>query len=120
MDLMATALDVAKAPFPAQLRGAATTPVEGRSLVPLLKQQPFARPGGLYFEHEGNMAAMEGDWKAVSTRAAGGKWALYNLAADRTEMQDVSAQEPERLRSMISRWEAWATRVLVKPSPGGR
>jgi arylsulfatase len=117
MDLMATALAAGGVSFPTEFDGKKTTPVEGRSLLPAFAGKPIARDEPLHFEHEGNMAVMDGDWKAVNTGGAGGKWALYHLATDRTEMHDLSAQEPDRLRALIEKWHPWAERTLVKPAP---
>ena len=117
MDLMATALDAGGVPFPGEFAGQKTTRPEGRSLLPAFTGKPLSREEGLGFEHEGNMAMVDGDWKAVNTSGAGGKWQLYNLAEDRTEMHDVAAQEPERLRALMAKWNAWAERTLVKPAP---
>jgi hypothetical protein len=40
-----------------------------------------------------------------------GAWALYNLAEDRTELNDRASEEPERARDMAAAWAAWAERV---------
>jgi arylsulfatase len=117
IDLMATALDASGASFPAEFAGQKTTPPEGRSLVPAFAGKPLPRDEGLLFEHEGNMAVIDGDWKAVNTSGAGGKWQLYDLTKDRTEMHDVAGQEPERLRALVAKWHTWSERTLVKPAP---
>jgi arylsulfatase len=117
VDLMATALDVGGVSFPEEFGGTKTTRPEGRSLLPAFAGKPLPREEGLLFEHEGNMAVIDGDWKAVNTNGAGGRWELYNLATDRTEMHDRAAAEPERLRALVSKWNAWSDRVLVKPAP---
>ena len=44
----------------------------------------------------------QGDWKLVSAKL--GKWELYNLDEDRTELNDLSAQHPERVRVMQTEW----------------
>jgi arylsulfatase A-like enzyme len=117
IDLMATALDVGGASFPAEFGGAKTTPPEGRSLVPAFADQPICRPEPLFFEHEGNMAIIDGDWKAVNTSGAGGNWHLYHLSVDRTEMHNVADQEPERLQALKEKWVRLSERTLVKPAP---
>jgi arylsulfatase len=44
-----------------------------------------------------------------------GKWELYDLEKDRTEMHDLAAQEPKRVKEMIGKWEAYAKRANVLP-----
>ena len=52
-----------------------------------------------------------GDWKLV--REYEKPWELYNLAADRTEMNDLASGQPARRDEMIAMWEAWATQHQV-------
>jgi arylsulfatase A-like enzyme len=112
IDIMATCVDVAGARYPTESNGQTITPLEGRSLVPAFANQPLNRV--LYWEHEGNRAVREGDWKLVAKGPAG-KWELYNLATDRTEMHDLSAQHPDRVAALRTQWEAYAERTAVLP-----
>jgi arylsulfatase len=41
------------------------------------------------------------------------------MAADRTEMNNLAAQYPERVKEMAAQWEAWSKRVGVLPWPLG-
>ncbi|MFN9911285.1 MAG: arylsulfatase, partial [Pirellulaceae bacterium] len=70
----------------------------------------------LYWEHEGNAAVRQGDWKLVRV-GRGGAWELYDLRADRTEQHDLAARYPERVQALASAWEGWAERAMVKPYP---
>ena len=47
-------------------------------------------------------ALRKGKWKIVS--AKGGKWELYNLEKDRTELNDRSNQFPEKVVQMSKEW----------------
>ena len=116
IDLMATLLEVDRAPFPSAFGGHTTQPPEGRSLVAAFSDRPVPRDA-LFWEHEGNLAIRAGDWKAVNSIAGGGRWELYNLKTDRTEMRDLSVSDPLRLSAMISTWETWAMRAAVLPAP---
>ncbi|MEM1297561.1 MAG: hypothetical protein AAGH89_19495, partial [Verrucomicrobiota bacterium] len=60
----------------------------------------------LYFQFSSNRALRQGDWKLVSHRR--GKWELYNLATDGTEMNDLASSNPERVSTMAARWEELA------------
>ena len=48
-------------------------------------------------------------------KKAGGPWELYNLAADRTEMNDLATQKPDKVKELAGKWEAWARRAHVLP-----
>ena len=89
--------------------------MEGKSLVPALDNRPIQRDA-LYWEHEGNAAIRVGDWKLVRL-GRGGPWELYDLKTDRTELHDLAAAEPELVRTLAAKWDAWAERTHVKPYP---
>ena len=65
----------------------------------------------MFWEHEGNAAMRAGKWKLV--RKYPGDWELYDMDADRTELTDLAAQHPERVREMAAQYEAWAKRCGV-------
>jgi arylsulfatase len=111
---MATCIDVSGANYPANYEGLAILPPEGMSLVPAFANQPLER-AYLAWEHEGNRAIREGKWKLVST--SDGPWELYNMEIDRVEMNDLAGREPERVKAMSAKWDAWAIRTHVLPRP---
>ena len=116
IDLMPTCLDAAGAGYPKEFGGKPILPMEGRSLLPALEDKPVEREA-LFWEHEGNAAVRKGDWKLVRL-GRGGKWELYDLAADRTELHDLSQKEPARMKELQATWEVWAKRANVEPAPG--
>ncbi len=59
-----------------------------------------------------------GDWKLVRPGRKGPR-ELYNLKADRTELHDLAAAEPERARQFAAKWAAWARRTHAIPYPTG-
>jgi arylsulfatase len=87
--------------------------MEGRSLVPAFNGKPVQREA-IFWEHEGNRAVRVGDWKLVA-KGEKGPWELYDLAADRTELHDLTAQEPGRVKQLAASWQAWAERAHVLP-----
>ncbi len=115
-DIMATCLDAAGAAYPAEHGGTALVPLEGASLVPLLTGGTLERTKPLVWEHEGNRAIREGDWKLVA-KGPRGAWELYDLANDRTESQNLAATEPGRVKDLAAKWEAWGKRAHVLPWP---
>ncbi len=115
IDIMATCLDAAGAPYPATFNDRAITPLEGKSLVPAFHGARLDREA-IYWEHEGNRAVRSGKWKLVA-RGKKGAWQLYDLEADRTETVDVVAQNRQRADQMAALWEGWAKRCNVLPWP---
>lgn len=106
IDIMATALELGGATYPA-----GKTPPEGKSLLPLFTGGTLQREA-LYWEHEGNKAVRQGDWKLVAMHHR--PWELYNLGNDRSESRDLSAEDPERVKRMSAAWEAYAARAHVE------
>jgi arylsulfatase A-like enzyme len=76
---------------------------------------PLSALQPLFWEHEGHRAIRSGDWKLVSKHP--GPWALYDMTTDRTEMSNLAAQQPDRVREMAAQWDTWAKRVGVLPWP---
>lgn len=111
IDLSATCYDAAGADYPKERNGKAITPLEGKSLLPAFKTGQRDGHDAIYWEHENSKAVRQGPWKLVSK--PGGKWELYNLAADRTELKDLSEAEPVRVEEMKALWQAWAKRCGV-------
>ena len=105
IDIMATSLDVARANH--------TAPVEGKSLAPVFAGRKL-RERPIFFEHEANRAVRLGDWKLVSRYP--GDWELYNMALDRTELNNLAAQEPKHVAKLAREYDRWAKRVNV-PAP---
>src|SRR5829696_4372961 len=111
-DIMATILEVTGAAYPREYDGNAILPCEGESLVPSFDKAGQER-GPMFWEHEGNAAVRVRKWKLV--RKYPGPWELYDMDLDRTEMHDLAAQHPERVREMAGQYEAWAQRCGVIP-----
>jgi arylsulfatase A-like enzyme len=113
VDVMATCLDVGQTRYPKTYRGREVTPLEGRSLRPIFETGRREPHDALFWEHEGNRAVRQGRWKLVSRHPGG--WELYDLEADRTEMNNLGEIHPERVREMAGLYRRWAERVGVEP-----
>jgi arylsulfatase len=116
IDILPTCLDVAGAQYPVDRNGEAITPLEGVSLRPAFAGQAVERKEPIFFEHEGNRAVRDGRWKLVAKGPAG-KWELYDMQVDRTELSDLAAQQPDRVETMTRQWERWAGRAGILPWP---
>lgn len=114
IDLMPTCLELAGAAYPATYQGNKITPTEGVSLVSLFKNKPWAGHSALYFEHVGNRAVRQGDWKIVSAFPAN-QWELFNMKTDRSELNNLSTQYSEKVKELNKLYEAWASKVGVLP-----
>lgn len=118
IDIMATCVDLAEATYPAEVDGRPIKPREGVSLRPAFDGEPVNRAEPLFWEHEGNRAIRDGDWKLVAKE--GKPWELYNLAVDRSELHDLAQAQPDRVRELAAKWDAYAARANVLPLGGWR
>jgi arylsulfatase len=109
IDVMATVLDLGGAVYPKQIGERIIDPLQGQSLVPILRGETRAPHEELYFHFGNDRALRLGPWKLVSAKL--GKWELYNLDEDRTELHDLAAQEPERVEAMKAAWFKTAKEV---------
>jgi arylsulfatase A-like enzyme len=118
IDLMATCVDLAGATYPQEHNGKPILPMEGVSLKPLLLSptDSLPVPRALFWEHMGHAAVRKGDMKLVR-QGRDGAWELYDMTADRTEMNNLAPEFPEKVKDLEEKWEAWAERANVKPHP---
>lgn len=113
IDVLPTLLDAAGAAPVRERGGRELLPLEGRSLLPALRGGKAAERPVTGWEHQGHRAVRMGDWKLVSSYTK--PWELYNVAADRTELNNLAASEPARAAAMSSMYERWASRCGVVP-----
>ena len=117
MDIMPTCLDIAGAPMLTERDGRPVQPLEGESFAPLFDRDDWTRDVPLRWEHEGNRAVRQGQWKLVSRTVDGvnGPWELYDMERDRTELDDRAAREPDRVRALADLYDGWAEASGVLP-----
>ena len=113
IDIMATCIDAAGADYPERYEGRDITPLEGRSLLPVLRGNRRAGHKILGWSHEGHYALRKGRWKLVFDEREHAE--LFDLVADRTETTDLSARYPEKVAELLKQFDAWADRVGVVP-----
>ncbi|MDF9832150.1 arylsulfatase A-like enzyme [Ereboglobus sp. PH5-5] len=116
IDIASTCVDLAGAKYPAKRGDTALTPLAGISLRPLFTGAQVRRPSPLFWEHEGNRAVRDGDWKLVA-KDRNGPWELYNMATDRTELNNLAAQHKDIANRLAAAWENWAVEAKAKPWP---
>jgi arylsulfatase len=113
IDVLPTLLDAAGVQAPRRREGREVLPLEGRSLLPALRGGKAAERPVTGWEHQGHRAVRMGDWKLVSSYRK--PWELYNVSADRTELNDLSGREPARVAALQSEYGSWASRCGVVP-----
>lgn len=113
IDLLATCIDVSGSVYPDEFAGQPTTPIQGKSLLPIFQGQQREPHEWLYFQFADNRAIRKGDFKAVSAR--GGKWELYNIAEDRSELNDLAAANPELAGELQRLWHDVAENIDTAP-----
>jgi arylsulfatase len=112
VDLVATFVDLAGATVPEERNGQPATRPEGESLVSLLDGGTWQRQAPIYWEHVGNRAVRNGEWKLVSEKRYD-EWELYNITDDRTELNNLANAKPDTVKELAALWEDWAQRCGV-------
>jgi len=102
VDLVPTILELSGGTT-GRARDSSTPKLPGKSLVPTFDGDQSILREDIFWYHEGHSGLRRGDFKLV--RSKGSPWELYNLALDRTETQNLAADQPERLKEMIDRWD---------------
>ena len=106
-----------------EIAGLRARPVDGMSLVPLLRGGSLDR-GPIYwhYPHYGNQggapggAIRDGDWKLIEWYEDG-RLELFNLEKDIGEKHDLAERHPDRVRDLHARLRAWLKEVgAVMPS----
>jgi len=115
IDIMATCLDVAGVQYPETYDGKEVEPLEGRSFRAIFDDKAWEGHDVLFWEHEGNKAVRQGRWKLVCKYP--GEWELYDMAADRTELDDLKDRHSDKAGELAALYEEWARRCNVEPWP---
>ncbi|MHC4708916.1 MAG: arylsulfatase [Planctomycetota bacterium] len=111
-DIMPTILDLAKIEPPTEIDGRDVRTLQGQSVLGLLDgsaEAAYAGADEVGYELFGLKAFIDGEWKILwmPPPFGSGNWELYNLSADPAKMNDLAADHPERLESMIEMWERY-------------
>lgn len=121
VDFFPTFMDIAKVEYPESFDGKELTPLQGKSLIPLIEGHN-RECAPLFWEHEACRAVRQGDWKLVSLPGDSpdykGEWELYNLAKDPTETNNLAEEHPDKLKEISKLWNTWAESNKVYPLNG--
>jgi arylsulfatase A-like enzyme len=116
MDFMATFLDVSGAKYPKTFNGNSITPMEGQSLSAVFQGKMLAGDRPLFNEHEGSKYVRYQNWKLV-VAGPDRNWRLFDMAKDNSEMKNLAAQHPEKVKQLSGMWDEWALKHHVLPKP---
>ncbi len=117
MDFMNTFIELAHTSYPSQYKGHTILPTIGISLVPSFTGEKAIGHSTLFNEHFGGKYARQNDWKLVRG-GADTTWHLYNIKKDKTELNDLAAKYPDKVKELNDLWENWAKENQVFPKPG--
>jgi len=105
IDIMPTVLELADWQWPEEFEGQQLMPLPGKSIVPILKGKTRQPHEALYLQFQNHRAIVKGDWKLVSDFAQ--PWELYRIDIDRTETNDLAAQNPGKVAELNQLWLDW-------------
>ncbi len=118
IDIMTTCVELSGAVYPARFADHEILPMEGRSLAGGFAADR-AEERALLFEHFGRAALRKGPWKLVRAGETQ-PWELYAIEEDRTELTDLSAKKPEKVRELSELFEKEAQRTYIYPKSEGK
>ena len=129
IDYMATFIELANATYPKTYGDKKILPLEGKSLVPILKGSGASPHDALFwhYPHYSNQggfpggAIRVGDWKLIE-RYEDGRVHLFNIVEDPGERHDVAAgngAQVERLRSRLHGWYEEVGARFLRARPEG-
>ena len=124
-DVATTVLDVAGLQMPDEYNGIKQYPMNGVSMRYSFEAAPDAptTKKRQYYAMLGTRGIWQDGWKAAALHAPiSGKgnfdedrWALYNVAEDRSESTDLAEQYPDKLKELIDVWFEEARNNYVLP-----
>ena len=120
IDVMPTILELAGVEAPAMYAGVEQLPVHGTSLSYAFANDGPSTRTEQHFEMGGHRALYQDGWKAVTfhhmnTPYEADNWELYHVDEDYSEIDDLAAAEPDRVRAMEARWWELAEHYGVLP-----
>jgi len=113
VDVLPTLADLAGAKIPDSWPGRELTPLAGISLKPILNGGKITDRPPIHLLYGKDRGLRDGDWKIVSFQSQ--PWELYQISNDRTELHDLAAEQPDRVKRMSEQWHEMAEKVLMAP-----
>jgi len=113
IDIMATCEDLGGAQYPETFGENTIKPKRGQSLRWALEGESRIDAPMLFWEHFGHKAVRQGDWKLVAASKEEA-WELYNIAEDPTELNNLAANNPDKVDQLSAAYQQWAGEVGVR------
>ena len=113
VDVSATFREITGAAYPRTVAGKTTKRPVGRSLLPIFRGEN-REPHEVLFWHfnRANAVRMQ-NLKAV--RQGGGKWELYDLEKDPTELNNLASRRPSKVAELAASWADWEKACRKRP-----
>ena len=110
-DFLPTFLNTAEVDYPNEYNNNSIKPVSGISLLPVLLTNEIIPREALYWEHAGNKAVRDGEWKLVAN--SWGEWELYDMDNDGSETNNLAEIYSDTLHIMVEKYNTWAKKMGI-------
>ncbi|MEO1010002.1 MAG: sulfatase-like hydrolase/transferase, partial [Bacteroidota bacterium] len=114
-DFMPTCLELASVEYPQSYNSLSLDPLDGKSLLPLIDGTESHEKRYFFWEHQGNKAVRQGDWKLVALHNK--EWELYHITSDPYELNDLSKERPGIVMEFKGKYDQWTKKHGVQPWP---
>ena len=111
VDILPTILQATGGSYLSELGGHAIQPLQGESFLDLLSGKSWLREQPIFFEHEGNSAIRLDNFKLV--RLHDSDWELYDMDADRTELNNLIGKNRPMEKEMLQQYLDWSDKTGV-------
>jgi len=116
-DILPTFLEASGAIYPAEVQGRSVKAPIGKSFMPIIlgESASIHENEGMGYELFEMKAYIKGDWKVLRMPVpfGSGNWELFNLKNDPGEMNDLSAEHPDKKAELLKAFEKYLTRNEV-------
>jgi len=124
MDLAPTFLELAGLKYPDLYKNKIIPPMLGESFLSFIQAKTNTiHPENYVYgmEHDGQCLVIKGSWKIanISKPFDESLFALYNLAKDPGETNDLSHSNPEKFKEMMNEWAIFKEKTGVIPKEKG-